>query len=126
MGRLKALKPRVGTLAPRIGYASGDEKARDRQRDQLQAYRKWYRTAKWAETRMRVLVRDKFTCQQTGVLLVGKHPAANSPVVDHIIPHRGDERLFWDEDNLQSVSKAYHDSTKQAQERAAEATGRFP
>jgi 5-methylcytosine-specific restriction endonuclease McrA len=51
------------------------------------------------------------------VLLVGRHPAPNSPVIDHIIPHRGDERLFWDESNLHAVSKAYHDSTKQSEER---------
>jgi hypothetical protein len=53
------------------------------------------------------------------VLLVGKFPAPHSPVVDHVIPHRGDPRLFWDEANLQAVSKVYHDSVKQAQERGA-------
>lgn len=30
-------------------------------------------------------------------------------VTDHIVPHRGDERLFWDEDNLQSLCKPCHD-----------------
>ena len=25
-------------------------------------------------------------------------------VVDHVIPHRGDQKLFWDEDNWQAVS----------------------
>lgn len=58
-----------------------------------------------------------FTCQQTGVLLIGKYPAWNSPVVDHIKPHRGAADLFWDETNLQSVSKEWHDSTKQSMER---------
>ena len=39
-------------------------------------------------------------------------------MVDHIRPHRGGERLFFDPLNLQCVSKAYHDSEKQKQERA--------
>ena len=30
-------------------------------------------------------------------------------VVDHIIPHRGDETLFWDESNWQSLCKKCHD-----------------
>ena len=34
-------------------------------------------------------------------------------VVDHIIPHKGDARLFWDADNWQSLCKLHHDSTKQ-------------
>ena len=54
-------------------------------------------------------LRDGFVCQATGVRLGGEFPAADSPVVDHIEPHRGDEDLFWDPTNLQSVSKEYHD-----------------
>lgn len=30
-------------------------------------------------------------------------------VVDHIIPHRGDERLFWNQDNWQPLCKCCHD-----------------
>ena len=30
-------------------------------------------------------------------------------VVDHIIPHRGDQRLFWDEHNWQALCKSCHD-----------------
>ena len=30
-------------------------------------------------------------------------------VVDHIIPHRGDRQLFWDESNWQSLCKRCHD-----------------
>lgn len=30
-------------------------------------------------------------------------------IVDHIIPHRGDMKLFWDEDNWQSLCKHCHD-----------------
>ena len=37
-------------------------------------------------------------------------------VVDHIIPHRGDESLFWDQTNWQSLCKQCHDSAKQKEE----------
>lgn len=30
-------------------------------------------------------------------------------IVDHIIPHRGDQQLFWDHDNWQSLCKPCHD-----------------
>lgn len=30
-------------------------------------------------------------------------------VVDHIVPHRGDERLFWDRSNWQALCKRHHD-----------------
>lgn len=33
-------------------------------------------------------------------------------IVDHIRPHKGDRALFFDPDNLQSLCKTCHDSTK--------------
>ena len=30
-------------------------------------------------------------------------------VVDHIVPHRGNQRLFWDQSNWQSLCKKCHD-----------------
>lgn len=30
-------------------------------------------------------------------------------VTDHIIPHKGDMELFWDEDNWQALCKTHHD-----------------
>ncbi|WP_295219971.1 HNH endonuclease signature motif containing protein, partial [Ruminococcus sp.] len=30
-------------------------------------------------------------------------------VVDHIIPHRGDPHLMWDESNWQALCKSCHD-----------------
>lgn len=32
-----------------------------------------------------------------------------SSVVDHVIPHRGNMRLFWDQTNWQAMSKPCHD-----------------
>lgn len=41
-------------------------------------------------------------CRSAGLVV----PAT---VVDHITPHRGDVRLFWDRENWQSLSKPCHD-----------------
>ena len=30
-------------------------------------------------------------------------------VVDHVIPHRGDQQLMWDESNYQALCKKCHD-----------------
>lgn len=76
----------------------------------------WYSTARWQRLRIEALTRDGWQCRQTGVMLVGKYPAPNSPAVDHIEPHRWDEALFWSLANLQSVTKAWHDADKQRME----------
>lgn len=44
----------------------------------------------------------------------GKVTAAT--VVDHKIPHRGDQELFWDEKNWQSLCKPCHDVVKRLEE----------
>lgn len=104
----------------RIALPSREEIERDydRARRENLEYRKWYKTARWQRLRLFVLQRDGYVCQQTGVLLTGKSPEPDSPVVDHITPHRGDPELFWDVANLQSVAKSWHDSTKQALEKS--------
>jgi 5-methylcytosine-specific restriction endonuclease McrA len=38
-------------------------------------------------------------------------------VVDHIVPHRGDPKLFWDRKNWQSLCAHHHNGAKQSQER---------
>lgn len=114
MPKLKTMKPLVGTLAPRIGYAPGDEKVRDRQRAQTQHWRKWYASTEWRKLRMRVLVRDLFTCQMCGKL----EPNTALLVGDHKEPHRGDRARFFDEQNVWAVCKPCHDGEKQKLERA--------
>ncbi len=117
MGRLKSVRPRLRPAVPSHVKPIQTGQDRSRARDEAQAWRRWYKTKRWQSLRVHVLRRDKYECQQTGVLLIGKYPAPNSPVVDHRRPHRGDAKLFWDPENLQAVSKAYHDSTKQSLEK---------
>ena len=40
-------------------------------------------------------------------------------VTDHIKPHKGDEALFWDVSNWQSLCKQHHDRHKQRIERGS-------
>lgn len=59
---------------------------------------------KWRNARARFLRKNPLCvkCREKGKLT----PAT---VVDHIIPHRGDPVLFWDEKNWQSLCKDCHD-----------------
>ena len=41
-------------------------------------------------------------------------------VVDHIKPHRGDDRLMWDEDNWQALCKKCHDKKTGTRDSAPE------
>lgn len=49
-------------------------------------------------------------CQQMGRIVA-------ATVVDHIVPHRGDQALFWDRANWQSLCKSCHDGAKQQAEK---------
>ncbi|WIJ24233.1 HNH endonuclease [Devosia sp. RR2S18] len=42
------------------------------------------------------------------------NPAA---VVDHVTPHKGDDRLFWDRTNWQALCTSCHSKHKQREER---------
>lgn len=67
-----------------------------------------YSTKAWHRMRARQL-RDNPTCAYCAE--IGQLTAAS--VVDHVIPHRGNETLFYDQKNLQSLCKQCHDSVKQ-------------
>jgi 5-methylcytosine-specific restriction protein A len=109
MAKLKTLRPSLGTLAPRVGTMETI------QRDERQGWRKWYGTVRWARLRAFILLRDIYTCRMCGRI-------ATRPTVDHVEPHRGDPRLFWDPENLQTLCKSpCHDKHKQAQEVAGHA-----
>ena len=50
-----------------------------------------------------------------GCKATGKDEPAT--LVDHIVPHRGDQRLFWDTDNWQSSCEWHHNAIKARLER---------
>lgn len=116
MGRLRALPPRLGSLPSRLSQiAEGD-----RGRAQASPWRAWYKTARWQALRIKIFIRDGYACQWPGC---GRIDGKTSRLVaDHKIKHWGDERLFWDEGNLQTLCKPCHDGAKQrAEQRRAQA-----
>ena len=73
--------------------------------------------ALWQRTRLRYL-RDHPLC----VMCTAHGEITAATVVDHIVPHRGDMDLFWDEANWQSLCKPHHDGAKRRQD----ITGKLP
>jgi 5-methylcytosine-specific restriction protein A len=61
--------------------------------------------ARWRRARAAFLARHPLcaACQGQGRVV----PAT---VVDHVVPHRGDQRLFWDESNWAPACKRCHDA----------------
>ena len=49
--------------------------------------------------------------------------AVAAEVVDHIIPHKGDHKLFWDPKNHQALCKQCHDRHKQRLEKSGAVIG---
>ncbi|WP_313760181.1 HNH endonuclease [Rhizobium sp.] len=118
MAKIRTIQPLVATLAPLVGRAKG-EKARDQYRRQTQPWRAWYNTRRWEQLRLQTFERDLYFCQRSGELCSGTGNDPNSPVANHKVPHRGDPALFWDINNIETVTKRIHDSLIQAEERRA-------
>lgn len=118
MARLTHLPSRLGFATDRRSYPTDPAKG-PAPVQHSQPWKAWYKTARWRRLREQVLIRDAYTCQRTGQVCGGKHPAPDSPVVNHKRPHRGDERLFWDIENLEVVAKSVHDSAIQAEEQTS-------
>lgn len=67
--------------------------------------RRLYDDPAWRRLSRRVAAEEPYcrTC-----LAAGQHVI--SQVTDHIAPHRGSRRLFWDRRNLQRLCKKCHDA----------------
>src|SRR3546814_18817729 len=50
------------------------------------------------------------------VMCVEEGRTTVATVVDHKVPHRGDQRLFWDRTNWQALCAAHHSGAKHAEE----------
>lgn len=80
----------------------GDSHPRPPDRDRSSSCERGY-NYRWQQRSRRFLERHPLCvrCHAAGRL----EPAT---VVDHITPHRGDQRLFWDERNWQALCEACH------------------
>ncbi len=82
---------------------------------------------RWQRARLVFLADHPFCvmCEKAGLLNVGTLHMDGTPElnrrriglrVDHILPHRGDQALFWDKSNWQPLCADHHDIVKQRQE----------
>lgn len=70
------------------------------------AYRRGY-TAEWSK-KSKAFIKANPLCM-CSECASGKIRITPATVVDHITPHRGNMKLFWDKSNWQSMSKPCHD-----------------
>jgi 5-methylcytosine-specific restriction protein A len=97
-------------MAVKHGLCGAHYKERNRAREQTRD-NKWlhlYHDTRWSDPvyglraqqlKKEPLCRD---CLRDGRL-------SDATIADHIVPHRGNEELFYDPDNLQSLCKLHHD-----------------
>lgn len=120
MSRLKVAPPRIPTLVARMAPPPvADRPAYGAHRRGREPWQAWYKTAEWQRLRWACLTRDRFTCR----ICVTMVADTSLLVADHVTPHRGHPALFWAQDNLQTLCKGCHDTTKAREERQARQMG---
>ena len=76
------------------------------------AWQHLYKRARWLRMRERQLMQEPL-CR----FCIELEDVTPATVVDHVMEHKGDEAVFFDAGNLQSLCKRCHDSIKQRMER---------
>lgn len=106
MSRLKTLPPRLARAQERSLAQVNPNSWRSGKTSTQRGY--GYR---WQKERERFLMANPLClyCERQGV-------TTEATVVDHIVPHRGDQSLFWDRSNWQPLCKPCHDSVKAREE----------
>lgn len=119
MARLPTLKPQLTAMRPTLQVPK-DEAGRSAYRRKNTAGYALYSSRRWrgddngvGGLRWRILVRDRFTCRMCGVM----HADTAMLEADHIVPHKGNPKLFWDEKNLQCLCSDCHRGAKQRLDR---------
>jgi 5-methylcytosine-specific restriction protein A len=84
---------------------------------EAQAYRAWYKLARWRRIRAAQLQAEPL-CRYCAA--VGK--VAPATIVDHVKPHRGRPELFW-HGPLQSLCAPCHDRHAQVKDRGGVLAG---
>ena len=103
------------TLLHRPSHArSAAERKRDHDRRRGTFQQRGY-DARWSKARVAFL-RQHPLC----VMCARAGRPTPATIVDHVVPHRGDPQLFWDERNWQALCKHHHDRDKQRIERGSE------
>jgi 5-methylcytosine-specific restriction protein A len=87
---------------PRVFNSRGSSTVRPRD-DRPSAASRGY-DSRWRKARLLYLAEHPLCVE-----CAKKNRVEPAKVVDHIVPHKGDELLFWDPSNWQSLCKHHHD-----------------
>ncbi|WP_151731846.1 HNH endonuclease signature motif containing protein [Acinetobacter ursingii] len=101
-------------FATNKGYCDKHQsRVKQRDRDRGTAHQRGY-DAKWNYAREAYLAEHPLCveCSKRGYIV----PAT---IVDHIIPHKGDKALFWDQTNWQPLCESHHNSKTASEDRGA-------
>jgi len=95
-----------GKLVDVSGYCEPHVKLHQRASDAQRgsAHARGY-NRRWQKARLTFLSRHPLCaeCEKKGLVVA-------ATVVDHIVPHKGDQDLFWDTSNWQPLCKPDHDA----------------
>lgn len=126
MGKLQTLKPRLGSMPSRLTTVNAGSWRSDKTSSTARGY-----GYKWQQARAGYLLAHPYcayclrevgisynqdavaiglACVRAGIGL------PHAAVVDHVVPHRGDMKLFWDKTNWQSLCASHHSRDKQREE----------
>lgn len=107
-------RPKLATLAPRVGLADlsiaktimprTDASWRGSKQSSSERGYSW----KWQQAR-KIYLQEHPLC----IMCADEGHVVVATVVDHIIPHRGDQTLFWRQSNWRAVCRPHHDSDAQ-------------
>ncbi len=104
---LKTLKPRISIAkTSRVPVMQPGGWRTDTQTSTQRGYGYKWQKARLGFLRSHPLCRY---CERTGLVTA-------ATVVDHIEPHRGNQTLFWDKNNWQSLCATHHSRDKQREE----------
>lgn len=106
MSIVKTLGARIGSLPPRsVGIVSSSS-----WRDGKTTAERGY-GGKWQRERLLYLQKNPLC-----VFCSARDLVVEATVVDHNVPHHGNEKLFWDRKNWQGLCVPCHSSEKQKME----------
>ena len=86
-------------------YCREHKKQEDRRYDkESRPYKKLYNSSRWQRLRKQFLMKHPLCveCKK-------RDRVTPATVVDHVIPHKGNEELFWSQENWQPLCKSCHD-----------------
>lgn len=115
--RLNKIASRLGTVPGRLPTLQDGSWRTDKQSAAARGY-----GHKWREARAAYL-KSHPLCVMCAAMNPPMVTAAT--VVNHKIPHKGDQSLFWNRDNWEPLCKRHHDSDAQMREKSGAVRAQF-